>query len=46
VPRERGNRLHALAVGTDGRLTELDASPVRLPVGADAAPLGIAVVPR
>jgi hypothetical protein len=46
VPRGRGNRLHALAVDSDGRLTELDASPVRLPVGADAAPLGIAVVPR
>jgi DNA-binding beta-propeller fold protein YncE len=42
----RGNRLHALAVGSDGRLTELDASPVRLPVVADASPLGIAVVPR
>ena len=46
VPRGRGNRLHALAVGSDGRMTELDSSPVRLPVGADASPLGIAVVPR
>ena len=46
VPRGRGNRLHALAVGSDGRLTELESSPARLPVSADASPLGIAVVPR
>ena len=46
VPRHRGNRLHALHVGSDGRLTELASSPARLPVGEDASPLGIAVVPR
>jgi 6-phosphogluconolactonase (cycloisomerase 2 family) len=46
VPRGRGNRLHALAVGSDGRLTELESSPARLPVSAEASPLGIAVVPR
>ncbi|MFN2467137.1 MAG: hypothetical protein ABR521_03255 [Gaiellaceae bacterium] len=46
VPRGRGNRLHALAVGSDGRLTELSGSPVELPVGSDASPLGIAVVAR
>jgi Lactonase, 7-bladed beta-propeller len=46
VPQGRGNRLHALAVGSGGRLRELDSSPVRLPVGTDASPLGIAVVPR
>jgi DNA-binding beta-propeller fold protein YncE len=46
VPRARGNRLHVLAVGSDGRLRELESSPTRLPVSADASPLGIAVVPR
>jgi len=46
VPRGRGNRLHVLAVGSDGRLRELESSPTRLPVSADASPLGIAVVPR
>ena len=46
VPRGRGNRLHVLAVGSDGRLTELESSPTRLPVSADASPLGIAVVAR
>jgi len=46
VPRGRGNRLHALVVRSDGRLTELDSSPARLPVSTDASPIGIAVVPR
>ena len=46
APRQRGNRLHAVHVGSDGHLTELSSSPVRLPVGEDASPLGIAVVPR
>jgi 6-phosphogluconolactonase (cycloisomerase 2 family) len=46
VPAGRGNRLHALAVGSDGRLTELESSPARLPVSAEASPLGIVVVPR
>jgi 6-phosphogluconolactonase (cycloisomerase 2 family) len=46
VPRRRGNRLHALHVGSDGRLTELASSPVRIPAGSEASPLGIAVVPR
>jgi DNA-binding beta-propeller fold protein YncE len=46
APRRRGNRLHALHVQADGRLRELGTSPVRLPVGSDASPLGIAVVPR
>jgi len=46
VRRGNGNSLHALAVGSDGRLTELDSSPVALPVSTDASPLGIAVVPR
>ena len=46
VPQGRGNRLHALAVGSGGRLRELDSSPVSLPVSTDASPIGIAVVPR
>ena len=44
VPHGRGNRLHALAVGSEGRLTQI--ASVRLPVGDDASPLGIAVAPR
>lgn len=46
APRGRGNLLHALAVGSNGRLTELGSSPARLPVGSDASPLGIAIVAR
>jgi DNA-binding beta-propeller fold protein YncE len=46
VPGIVGNRLHALAVGTDGRLNEIDGARVKLPVAKDASPLGIAVVPR
>lgn len=46
APKGHGNRLHALAVGSDGRLEELDSSPARLPVGDQASPIGIAVVPR
>jgi 6-phosphogluconolactonase (cycloisomerase 2 family) len=41
-----GNRLHVLAVGRDGRLEEIDDARVKLPVSANASPLGIAVVPR
>jgi 6-phosphogluconolactonase (cycloisomerase 2 family) len=46
VHRGRGNRLHALAIRSSGRLKELAHSPIRLPAGDDASPLGIAVVPR
>jgi hypothetical protein len=47
VPSKRlGNRLHALYIDDGGRLTEVAASPVLLPVGHDATPYGIAVVPR
>ena len=45
VPAGRGNRLHALRVAADGTLSEPEP-PVRLPVGSDAVPLGIAVVER
>ena len=46
VPDIVGNRLHVLAVGRDGRLEEIDDARVKLPVSANASPLGIAVVPR
>lgn len=46
VPGVVGNRLHALTVGDDGRLHEIDGALMKLPVGNDASPLGIAVVPR
>jgi 6-phosphogluconolactonase len=46
VPGILGNRLHALAVDTNGRVDEIDGARVKLPVGNDASPLGIAVVPR
>jgi hypothetical protein len=46
APRRRGNRLHAVHVESDGHLRELGTSPIRLPVGSDASPLGIAVVPK
>ena len=41
-----GNRLHVLTVGSDGRLSEINGARQVLPVGGDASPLGIAVVPR
>ena len=41
-----GNRLHVLAVGSDGQLSEINGASQVLPVGGDASPLGIAVVPR
>ena len=44
--RQLGNRLHALSISDSGRLTEVETSPVRLPVGHDASPYGVAVVPR
>jgi hypothetical protein len=46
APRRRGNRLHVVHVESDGHLRELGSSPVRLPVGKDASPLGIAVVQK
>jgi 6-phosphogluconolactonase (cycloisomerase 2 family) len=42
TPPARGQNLHALRVERDGTLTEPEP-PVRLPVGADAFPIGIAV---
>ncbi len=41
-----GNRLHVLTVGSDGQLSEINGARQVLPVGDDASPLGIAVVPR
>ena len=36
------NALHVIAVGSDGRLSELAGSPLRLPVPAGARPQGVA----
>jgi 6-phosphogluconolactonase (cycloisomerase 2 family) len=46
VPGFAGNRLHVLAIEPSGRLSEIDGARVKLPVGSDASPVGIAVVSR
>jgi 6-phosphogluconolactonase (cycloisomerase 2 family) len=46
VPPGRGNTLHSLAIGADGRLKELASSPVPIPVPLNTNPWGMAVVPR
>ncbi len=46
VPRGQGQLLHSLSIAPDGRLTELHASPVPLPVAPNTNPLGLAVVPH
>ncbi|HEX4672260.1 MAG TPA: hypothetical protein VH279_08315 [Solirubrobacteraceae bacterium] len=45
IPRRRGNDLHALRIGADGRLTEERSSPVKIPVPVGTNPIGLAVVP-
>jgi hypothetical protein len=35
-----------LAVGPSGKLSELDSSPVPLPVPLDTNPIGLALVPH
>ena len=45
IPPGRGNQLHALRIGTDGRLTEERASPVSIPVPVGTNPIGLAIVP-
>jgi 6-phosphogluconolactonase (cycloisomerase 2 family) len=42
TPLGQGSNLHVLHVGTDGRLTENDSSPLALPVPAGARPQGVA----
>jgi DNA-binding beta-propeller fold protein YncE len=46
IPPGRGNQLHALRIGPDGRLTEEDSSPVNIPVPVGTNPIGLAIVPR
>ena len=45
IPAGRGNELHALRIGADGRLTEEPSSPVRIPVQVGTNPIGLAIVP-
>jgi DNA-binding beta-propeller fold protein YncE len=45
VPEGEGNTQHIMRIGTDGKLTEVQGSPVELPVPADANPQGLAVLP-
>jgi 6-phosphogluconolactonase (cycloisomerase 2 family) len=44
IPRGRGNQLHALRIGPDGRLTEERASPIKIPVPVGTNPIGLVVV--
>jgi hypothetical protein len=45
VPEGEGNTVHAMLIGADGKLTELNAaSPAKIPVPKTANPQGIAVV--
>ncbi|MCA1838538.1 MAG: hypothetical protein LC674_07295, partial [Actinobacteria bacterium] len=44
VPLGEGNTLHVLQVDDNGTLTEVDSSPLDLPVPEDANPQGLAVV--
>jgi DNA-binding beta-propeller fold protein YncE len=46
VPPGRGNQLHALRIGADGRLTEERSSPVKIPVPIGTNPIGLAIVPE
>ena len=46
IPPGRGNQLHALRIGPDGRLTEERSSPVNIPVPVGTNPIGLAVVPE
>ena len=45
IPAGRGNQLHALRIGPDGRLTEERSSPVKIPVPVGTNPIGLAIVP-
>jgi 6-phosphogluconolactonase (cycloisomerase 2 family) len=45
VPEGEGNTAHVMSIGSDGKLTELNAaSPVKLPVSKGVNPQGIAVI--
>jgi 6-phosphogluconolactonase (cycloisomerase 2 family) len=45
IPAGKGNQLHALRIGPDGRLTEERSSPVKIPVPVGDNPIGLAIVP-
>jgi hypothetical protein len=45
IPAGRGNDLHALRVGANGRLTEERSSPVKIPVPVGTNPIGLAIAP-
>jgi pSer/pThr/pTyr-binding forkhead associated (FHA) protein/6-phosphogluconolactonase (cycloisomerase 2 family) len=44
VPAGEGNTIHVLKVGSDGKLSEVDTSPTKLPVPDSANPQGLAVI--
>jgi hypothetical protein len=46
IPPGRGNDLHALRIGTDGRLSEEPSSPVKIPVRIGTNPIGLTIVPE
>jgi 6-phosphogluconolactonase (cycloisomerase 2 family) len=43
VPEGEGNTQHVMRIGTDGKLTEAQGSPAKLPVPATANPQGLAI---
>lgn len=45
IPAGKGNDLHALRIGAQGRLTEERSSPVKIPVAIGTNPFGLAIVP-
>lgn len=44
IPAGKGNQLHVLQIGEDGRLTEEPSSPVAIPVPVGTNPIGLAIV--
>ncbi len=45
IPAGKGNQIHSLQIAADGRLTEEQGSPVKIPVPVGTNPFGLAVVP-
>jgi 6-phosphogluconolactonase (cycloisomerase 2 family) len=46
IPAGRGNTLHSFRIEPDGKLTEMETSPVEIPVPLDTNPWGLAIVER
>lgn len=44
VPEGEGNTQHVMAIGSDGLLTEVAGSPVKIPVASGVNPQGVAVL--